>query len=371
MNVLVATGLFPPDIGGPATYAKLLSEELPRRGVPTAVLSFGVVRMYPKGIRHLLFLWKLLRQARPADVIFAQDTVSVGFPAAVAAWLLGKKFFVRVPGDYAWEQAVQRHGVSDSIDIFQHKRYGARTELLRRAQRWVVGQADCVITPSEYFKTLVAGWVRNPEKVTRIYNGIELPTQLESREVARKTVHVLSEEILVVSAGRLVPWKGFTGLIDAVVSLRTQGPWRLVIAGDGPERERLANHIVLRHAEDYVQLVGILSQPELNTYLRAADVFALNTEFESFSFQTVQAMGQGVPVVVTDVGNLREIVTDGVEGLVVPVRTPDALSKALLTIGSQKDIRSRMGRAGAERAQDFSIQKTVDQVVELLHQHLS
>ena len=65
---------------------------------------------------------------RNADIIFAQDPVSVGFPAACAAKILRKKFLLKIVGDYAWEQGMQRFGISDLIDEFQRKKYGFAVE---------------------------------------------------------------------------------------------------------------------------------------------------------------------------------------------------------------------------------------------------
>ncbi len=81
MKILIATGIYPPDIGGPATYSKLLKDELPGRGIDVQVLSFGQVRHLPKIIRHFSYLLKILKLGRGVDVIYAQDPVSVGFPA--------------------------------------------------------------------------------------------------------------------------------------------------------------------------------------------------------------------------------------------------------------------------------------------------
>ncbi|MDQ5893447.1 MAG: hypothetical protein QG640_459, partial [Patescibacteria group bacterium] len=138
MKILISTGIYPPDIGGPATYSKLLFDELPKYGHEVSILSFGEVRHLPKVVRHLSYLFKLLNRAKSVDLIFAQDTVSVGLPALIASRILKKKFFVRVPGDYAWEQSVQRFGVKESIDDFQNKKYGLKVEFLRKLQKITV-----------------------------------------------------------------------------------------------------------------------------------------------------------------------------------------------------------------------------------------
>ena len=98
-KILIATGIYPPDMGGPATYSKLLADELPKRGIEVRVLTFGAVRHLPKVIRHLAYFFKTLSQGREVDIIYAQDPVSVGLPALWAARLLGKRFLLRLGGD--------------------------------------------------------------------------------------------------------------------------------------------------------------------------------------------------------------------------------------------------------------------------------
>ena len=104
MKILITTGIYPPDIGGPATYSKILIDELPKHNINALVLGFGEVRRLPKIIRHFLYFLKILKKGWKADIIFAQDPVSVGLPAALAAKILGKKFVLKIVGDYAWEQ---------------------------------------------------------------------------------------------------------------------------------------------------------------------------------------------------------------------------------------------------------------------------
>src|SRR3989339_1894470 len=103
-KILIATPLYPPDIGGPATYAKTLEIELPKRGLVVSIVSFSSVRHLPKGFSHLAYFFKLLKAAWRADLIFALDPISVGLPAHAVSKLLGKPLYVKIVGDFAWEQ---------------------------------------------------------------------------------------------------------------------------------------------------------------------------------------------------------------------------------------------------------------------------
>ncbi len=209
MKILLATPLFPPESGGPSTYAKMLVEELPKRGIEVVLLKFGDVRHLPPVIRHVVYFFKCLSRSSSVDAIYALDPVSVGLPAALAARLSGKKFVLRVPGDFAWEQGRQRFGVIEEIDEFQTKKYGRRVERLRRIQKFVAGQAVKIITPSGYMKRVVSGWVTNTSKVQTIYSSVQLPVEYE---LPPELPQGKAKKFLVVTIARRVPWKGIEAL---------------------------------------------------------------------------------------------------------------------------------------------------------------
>ena len=354
MKILIATGIYPPDIGGPATYSKLLFDELPPKGVKVSVLSFGEVRKLPKIIRHIVYFFKLLAQSSGADIIFAQDTVSVGFPSLWASKILRKRFFVRVPGDHAWEQSTQRFRITDSIDEFQDKKYDWRVEILRKIQKMTVNGADTVITPSHYFKQLVSKWVRNPGKVFCIYNGIDL-------SVISKTSGVY-EPKTIISAGRLVPWKGFPVLI---VMMRSLPEWKLFIAGDGPMRKELENSAIQKGVNERVFFLGQIPRKELIQKIQNSEVFVLNTSFESFSFQVVEAMAAGTPVVTTNIGNLSEIIDNGKSGILITPNNEKTLIHSIKHLSSNKIFRDRTIIEAQKKSQQFSIENTVDNLLKL------
>lgn len=353
MTILVTTGLYPPEIGGPATYTKLLEGELPKQGIAVTVLPFSRVRAYPKIVRHLLYTVLVWWQARGCAAVFAQDTVSVGLPSYLATRLTRTKLIVRVPGDYAWEQAVQRYGVTDDIDTFQTKRYGSAVERLRRVQERVVCGAAQVITPSNYFNQLVTDWGVSPERVRTIYNGVAL------REVS--TVVRMSHTI--ISAGRLVSWKGFTTLIDILPELPD---WQLVILGDGPERAALEARAQERGVQKRVIFAGRVSTDEMTDWLAKGTVFALNTQFESFSFQIVEAMHAGIPVVTTTVGSLPELITSGQEGVLLQPNDHRGFREAIQSVVADAETWNRRTAAAQQKAKQFSIKSTVTQVREIL-----
>lgn len=345
MRVVIATPLYPPEIGGPATDAAALVVCLKQQGIEAAVCAFRAVRPYPPLVRHIVYGFRLMKVARRANSIVAFDTVSVGFPAALVAWFMNIPFVVRVPGDYAWEQGVQRFGVRDSIDVFQEKRYGLTVELLRKVQKFVVVRAVLVLAPSEYFKKIIAGWGVRPERLQRIYLGLDFTDKIVA-PLERP------EGSVMVSIGRFVPWKGFSVLLEILAALPE---WQLVLVGDGPQRTELQTKVRTLGVENRVLFTGAVSHAEVLGWCVAADAFVLNTEFESFSFQVLEAMAVGVPVITTRVGSLPELIEDGVEGILCTPNDSDALLRAIKSTVADSETWKRRTEAAQKKAKTFSI----------------
>ena len=251
-QVTIATGIFPPDIGGPATYGAFLMDRAVHIGVKPDLVTYGntetrqsehvhvIPLSLPKGIRHAVYLARLTMRTgfSKQGIIYAIDSsLGAAGMARIAAALTGAKLIVRVTGDYAWEQATQRFGVQDSIRVFQTKRYEFRIEVFRRLAYGVVRSADRVIVPSEYLKKMVLGWGAKEERVTIIPNPVVVHAPLP-REKTRARLKIRGK--VIVSAGRFVPWKGFRELIEVFPDIRKEFPdANLVLIGDGPDRESL------------------------------------------------------------------------------------------------------------------------------------
>ena len=351
MRLLIATGLYSPEIGGPATYTKLFEERLPKAGIEVSVVPFSTVRYLPPIIRHIAYTWKLMTKARDADCILVQDTVSTGVPAALVSRILGKKLVVRVPGDYVWEQGAQRFGVKDSLDEFQDKSYGVRVALLRFFQVFTVKSAARIIAPSHYLARVVSGWLSTTRDIDVIYNGVATGEESRNRE-----------SNLIVTSGRLVPWKGFGELIDIVA----KNSWQLVIVGDGPGRSQLVSQIRKTQAAERIQLVGQVPREEIKQWFARATVFALNSRYEGLSHTLIEAMGTGAPIVTTHVGGNPEVVEDGTSGLLYNPGNSVALERSLSFLMQDAALRERLGKAAYVRAKEFSIEKCVGKTAALL-----
>ena len=224
-------------------------------------------------------------------------------------------------------------------------------EFFRFIKSSVVKQANWVITPSNYFRELVSGWGRPLDKITAIYNGIELASHDGTNKPWEQ------KENIIVSAGRLVPWKGFSGL---VLLIGLMPDWHLDIVGEGPDRGTLEEQAKKLGVADRVRFLGAISRPELFALFGQAKIFVLNTSFESFSFQTVEAMHLGVPVITTNIGNLKEIVEDGKEGILVEPDNEEQLLQAIKKIDEDEKFRNLIIQNAKKKSGEFSIDKTLN-----------
>ena len=364
-DLLVATGLFPPDIGGPATYSKILNDELPSHGLSVKVLSFGEVRHLPKLIRHLAYAWKVFRLAPQSKIIYAQDPVSVGLPVMLACWLRRRSYFLKIVGDYAWEQGSQRFGVVDLLDDFSvRNNYAWPVRILKKIQLLVAHRAQKVIVPSEYLKKIVGNWGALAEKIKVIYNAFEAPASLPAKETLRQELGF--EGLVITSVGRLVPWKGFELLIDLMPELSEKfSNLKLYIIGEGPERNILEKLIAAKNLTN-VFLTGRLSQNELLKYIKASDIFVLNTSYEGFSHQLLEVMWCGTPMVTTAVGGNVELIKDDETGFLVGYNERAALKSAIENILVDSDLASRLSQAAETKVSEFSKDRMIEKLLNVL-----
>lgn len=354
MKLLIATGLYPPDIGGPATYSKTLAEELSKRGMEVEVLSFGSVRKLPKIIRHLVYFFKVLKSGGKADVIFAQDPMSVGLPSMLAAKILRKKFVLKIVGDYAWEQGVQRFGVKELQDIFLLKKnYPWQVKLLRWLEKFVAEKADKIITPSEYLKTVVVRWGIDAKNINVIYNAVEF----------RAVDPIKHEgERWLVSVGRLVPWKGFNVLIEIMSDLLKQFPdLKLKIVGSGPEKDKLELGIRNYELRDSVEMCGELLHEKTLSYIHSADIFVLNSGYEGCSHVILEAVALGTRVLASNSGGNPELVLPNRIGCLFKYNNKDDIKEKI--ISSLLDKKYIIPAMSSKEKNDFLNQFTLYKMI--------
>ena len=349
MKVVLVTPMLPPALGGPGVHASMMAAFLQKEGEEVSVANFAEVLHLPPLLRHVIFFFRIARAARGADVVYVLEAVSTGVPARAAARLFGLPYVVRTAGLHAWEQGVQREGLTYSLDEFVAA-YAEHPETFsRRVRRWmrlqcavVRGAAACVV-PSKYFAGLYAALGIPRDAVRVVYSAYTPRFGAEGPALKREAYHV-------VSAGRLVPWKGFPALVEALARARRRFPEaRLTIAGEGPARAAIEAAIERCGVQDAVTLSGALSQDALSALLARAGVFALNTAYEGLSHQLLEAMDAGIPIVTTAAGGNEELMAKGAHGILFPFNDVPAIEAALSAVWHDPAL----ARVRAERARRF------------------
>lgn len=382
-KILITTGIFPPDIGGPASYAETLAHYLHSHKIKVCVLTysgqfrtknldlrypFKIIRVWgkwPIWIKHLIFGLKLLELVPKYDSILALNVWSAGFPSLIVSKIYRKKLVVKIVGDYTWEIGVSKGKVNLLIDDYQKAKKKGWLGILYKLQGIICCRADAVIVPSKYLAGIVSGWGVPESKIKVIYNSVDFKPSDLSKENARKKIDVHGN--IILSIGRLVPWKGFRMLIKIMPQLLNLNQFaRLVIVGDGPDRRTLESVKRNLNLEKKVLLAGKKSREELATYLAAADIFILNSGYEGFSHQILEAMTSGVPVIVSAAGGNREIVTQGENGFLVRYNDEFNLIEAIKTIWHDQEIKNDLIEAGKETAKRFSPEKMVEETIKVL-----
>jgi len=186
-----------------------------------------------------------------------------------------------------------------------------------------------------------------------------------------------SKEFRVITAGPCVWAGGFEFALLAIRRLTDQGiPARfdIICSGDADwhERERILYTIRDLELDDRVRLHEGWPLKEVRNHLQQSDVFLISSLQENTSCAALAAMACGLPVVTNDCGGILKMVTDGVEGLIVPARDPEAMAGALAVLREDAGLRFRMGRAGRQRVESsFTLSQQVEQLVSLYQRVLS
>lgn len=225
-------------------------------------------------------------------------------------------------------------------------RQAAFLPIYRHLRDACLERADAIVVGSHGLRERSPALRPYQEKTVVIPYAVDLARFAASPELEARA-HRFKQRFgapLAVSVGRLVYYKGYDLLIEAVEGVDVQ----LVIAGTGPEAERLS---ALARGRPNVHLIGSVPDRELPALLRAADCFVLasTSRAESFGIATLEAQALGVPAIVADVGTgTREAIRPGISGLIVPARDVGALRAAMVQLLSNDHLRRRMAEAARE-----------------------
>lgn len=371
MRILVVSGIWPPDVGGPASHGPEVAAFLQSRGhqvevVITAARPPGpapypvrwISRALPKGVVHLRAGAEIARRARPADVVY---TTGMFGRSAAGATLVRRPYVVKLTADPAFERARRRGIVGGSVDEFQRASGDPRVRLLRLARDAELRNAAHVVTPSAYLRELAVGWGVDPLQVSVLPNPAPPVPHLRAREELRREL-ALTRPTLVF-AGRLGPQKSLRVALEAVALVDGVD---VVIAGEGDEREALERAVSELALRDRVRFLGAQPRGRVLELFAAADASLLSSSWENFPHTVVEALAVGTPVIATATGGVAEVVRDGENGLLVPVGDVDALAAAIGRYVGDAGLQERLRSAAAPSVAAYAPERVYAQLEQIL-----
>jgi glycosyltransferase involved in cell wall biosynthesis len=311
----------------------------------SAIDAKAVAMRLPKGstinLANIVRIRDYLAAARP-DLLLTYNWGAI-------EWVLAER----------WHPLVPRHiHLEDGFGPDE----GADRQLPRRVmfRRLVLGGGVRVVVPSQtLFRVATATWRLSPRTVRYIPNGIDpdrFPAPPDGSLVAR--LGAAGDLLTIGSLGGLRPEKNLARLLRVFAALPAALSARLVIAGEGPEMPALTALATVLGIADRVVLMGPIARPE--RLLGFFDVFALSSDTEQMPYSILEAMASGLPIVATDVGDVRDMVAPENRPLVVAASDEAALAAALARLLANADERQRLGAANRSRVRaHFTIDKMV------------
>ena len=357
MRVLVTVGIFPPDIGGPATFvpkiAKYFQDEL-NYEIEILTLSdnknsnknddFSVKRIdrnLPIIYRWLKTIFTIYKLGKNKDLIFVNG---LGTEATIANIFLKKKIIRKIVGDPVWERAYSKAKISESFDEFQVKNYGFSISLQKKVRSFSIKKSDIVVTPSQHLKNFILN-LGFKNKIEIINNGVFIPEE--------NTNIFTNDQINITIVSRLVSHKNIKKIIRAISDLNDPLIY-LNIIGDGPELNQLQKISLESNNKDNIIFHGKLNRDEIDHIFLNSDIYIQASNYEGLPHSLLEAMSYGIPVLCTPVGECKEILGNEDRGYILdlPVSKNNIKSKISQIIG-EKDIANKKG----ERGKDFINEK--------------
>ena len=348
----MTVGIFPPDIGGPATFvpkiAKYFQDEL-NYEIEILTLSdnknsninddFSVKRIdrnLPIIYRWLKTIFTIYKLGKNKDLIFVNG---LGTETTIANIFLKKKIIRKIVGDPVWERAYSKAKISESFDEFQVKNYGFSISLQKKVRSFSIKKSDIVVTPSKHLKNFILN-LGFKNKIEIINNGVFIPEE--------NTNIFTNDQINITIVSRLVSHKNIKKIIRAISDLNDPLIY-LNIIGDGPELNQLQKISLESNNKDNIIFHGKLNRDDINHIFLKSDIYIQASNYEGLPHSLLEAMSYGIPVLCTPVGECKEILGNEDRGYILdlPVSKNNIKSK-ISEIIDEKNIANKKGEIGKD-----------------------
>jgi len=368
MHILVPTGIFHPESGGPATYLYHFLPELIKRGHTVEVITYSddppqesypypVIRVPRTNILHRNWRYyqAVQHRLRYADRVYI-NSLGLSLPP------ITKPSVIKIVGDRAWERCINRGWVApdEDIDHFQTNTYNRLIEWVKTARAKEAQRPDHVIVPSYYLKNMVHGWGVDAENISVVYNAFS-PLNIKNTK-SRAELGLPQHVPLFLTVARLTPWKGID---KSLLALKGVPHAHLVVIGSGSELAPLKTLAETLGITDRVHFTGQIPHETLGSYYQVADYLLLYSGYEGLSHTILEALSANLPIIASNKGGNPEIVEHGKNGLLVPYPDVNAL---MTTIERAIDptVQQQLKARATLNPEAFSWSTLVKQTIALL-----
>ncbi len=306
MKILIVTGIFPPEIGGPAPYAANLATKLIQAGHIVDLITYSDLETYEGDLKYPFHVtrvlrqgklsnyarmfWLLFRNIKKYNVVYSLDWFSVGVPLYLASYLKRKRYIVRVGGGYLWERYLAENNPPMPMRAFYEKLLFKKYPIMYFLIRQVLRNAAYVVFNSQTQAELYNRYYEiNPESIRVIYNPVTKVLIPVSRTAPTK-------EIFFV--GRFIAMKNIESLLRAFAKLKDT-TYTLSLIGEGPRAELLLGLTKELGIADRVTWSGPLPQEELYTRIINCAYVVLPSWTDISPNQIYECMALGIPFLLT------------------------------------------------------------------------
>jgi len=340
MDILITVGIFPPDIGGPASFVPKISKYLISKGHKVKIISLSekenlnyedeinvtrISRNLPIIFRWFRTITNIYKSAKNSDLIFVNG---LGTETTIANIFLRKIIIRKIVGDPVWERVYNKKLTTESFDSFQKNKQRLSIKIQKNIRNWSIKNSNLIITPSEHLKTFVQN-IGFENDIYVINNGVEIK-QIEKVTLENKII-----KLVVVS--RLVNQKNIDIVIKAVKRIEDKNIL-LNIVGDGPEVNNLKNLVKEKSLNKRVSFIGKIKNSELHNYLEDADIFIQASNYEGLPHSILEAINYEIPILSTEVGGCSAILNKGERGYIIPTPVSEVeISEEIRTIINNKN----------------------------------
>ena len=339
MDILITVGIFPPDIGGPASFVPKIAKYLINKGHNVKIIclsdkehltykdDINVIRINrnsPIIFRWLKTIVKIYSNSKKSDLIFVNG---LGTETTIANLFIRKKVIRKIVGDPVWERVYNKNLIDESFDDFQENNHGLSISLQKMIRNWSINNSNLIITPSQHLKNFIdkIGFDKN---IFVINNGVNI--EQHNKVVLENNII----QLLVVS--RLVSQKNIDSIIKAVKVMENENII-LNIVGDGSEINNLKLLVKKYELDKKINFIGKIENTKLNEYLKNADIFIQASNYEGLPHSILEAMNFEIPILSTDVGGCSVLLNKGERGYIIPM----PVSEVEISEGIRKIINNK------------------------------